>query len=51
VLKVARKQLDPLITEDPADSNLTKFGKAYDLNGVAWCGIFALSLFPTLQEP
>jgi hypothetical protein len=28
------------VTESPAGSNLTPYGKAYGWNGVAWCGIF-----------
>jgi len=26
--------------EDPPDSNLTKYGEWFGLNGVPWCGIF-----------
>ena len=29
------------VQESPANSNETKYGKWFGLNGVAWCGIFA----------
>lgn len=38
VLKVAKSQIG--VTEYPADSNKTKYGKAYGWNGVFWCAIF-----------
>lgn len=39
-LEVARKQAALKVTEQPADSNLTKYGKWYGANGVPWCAIF-----------
>ena len=38
VLKIARSQIG--VTESPANSNKTKYGKAYGWNGVFWCAIF-----------
>ena len=38
VLKAARSQIG--VTESPANSNKTKYGKAYGWNGVFWCAIF-----------
>ena len=38
VLEVARGELGN--TEDPAGSNLTKYGYTYGINGVPWCVIF-----------
>lgn len=38
VLKAARSQIG--VTESPANSNKTKYGKQYGWNGVFWCAIF-----------
>ncbi|OXB01758.1 hypothetical protein B0A75_04770 [Flavobacterium oncorhynchi] len=38
ILKVAEKEIGQ--TEKPANSNKTKYGKWFGLDGVAWCGIF-----------
>lgn len=38
VLEVARSQLGTV--ESPAGSNRQKYGKAYGMDGVAWCAIF-----------
>jgi hypothetical protein len=38
VLDVARRELGTV--ESPANSNRTKYGAAYGMNGVAWCAIF-----------
>ena len=38
VLKIARSQIG--VTEYPANSNKTKYGKAYGWNGVFWCAQF-----------
>ncbi len=43
LLAVARKELGN--TENPAGSNLTKYGKWYGWNGVAWCVIFVMWVF------
>ena len=39
VLELARKQLGT--TENPPGSNKTKYGRAYGLDGYAWCLMFA----------
>lgn len=38
IIEIAEKEIG--ITELPPNSNLTKYGKWFGLNGVAWCGIF-----------
>jgi hypothetical protein len=38
VLDIARKEIGT--TEDPPDSNRTKYGEWFLLNSVPWCGIF-----------
>ena len=38
VVDIARKQIGTV--EDPPDSNRTKYGEWFGLNGVPWCGIF-----------
>lgn len=38
LIQVATKEIGT--KEFPAGSNLTKYGKWFGLNGVAWCGIF-----------
>lgn len=38
LLAIARKELG--YAETPANSNKTKYGKWFGLDGVAWCGIF-----------
>ncbi len=38
VLEVARSQLGTV--ESPANSNRTKYGKAYGMDGYAWCDMF-----------
>lgn len=38
ILAIAAKEVG--YTETPANSNRTKYGKWFGLDGVAWCGIF-----------
>lgn len=38
VLRIATRQIG--VCEKPAGSNLTKYGKAFGMNGVPWCSIF-----------
>lgn len=38
VLEIATKEIGT--TESPRNSNLTKYGKWFSLDGVRWCGIF-----------
>lgn len=38
-------------TEGPPDSNRTKFGEWFGLNGVAWCGIFVSWCFHHARVP
>lgn len=38
IVKIARKEIG--YKEFPSNSNKTKYGKWFGLNGVAWCGIF-----------
>lgn len=37
-LEIALKEIG--YSEEPDNSNLTKYGEWFGLNGVAWCGIF-----------
>lgn len=38
IIQTATKEIG--VCESPANSNNTKYGKWFGLNGVAWCGIF-----------
>lgn len=38
IIEIAKKEIG--YTEIPANSNKTKFGKWFGLDGLAWCGIF-----------
>lgn len=38
ILRIAEKEIGQ--TENPANSNKTKYGKWFGYDGVAWCGIF-----------
>lgn len=48
VIDVARGELG--YTEDPANSNLTKYGFWYGINGVPWCVIFLCWVFNQAGE-
>lgn len=48
VIELAREQLGQ--TENPAGSNLTKYGFWYGVNGVPWCVIFLCWLFDQAGE-
>lgn len=48
VIKLARGELGN--TEEPAGSNLTKYGFWYGVNGVPWCVIFLCWLFNQAGE-
>ena len=48
VIEVARAELD--VCEDPAGSNLTKYGFWYGVNGVPWCVIFLCWVFDRAGE-
>ena len=48
VIEVARAELD--VCEDPAGSNLTKYGYWYGVNGVPWCVIFLCWVFDRAGE-
>lgn len=43
VLSVAASQIG--VTESPRNSNRTKYGKAFGMNGVPWCAIFIWWVF------
>lgn len=43
VFEVAKKEIG--YSESPKNSNKTKFGEWFGLNGVAWCGIFVSWVF------
>ena len=45
VLNTARKELGT--TESPANSNRTKYGKWFGLDGYAWCMMFVMWVFAT----
>lgn len=49
IIEVARKEIG--YTEMPANSNETKFGKWFGLDGVAWCGIFVSWCYHTAGYP
>lgn len=38
IIEIAKKEIGT--TENPKDSNKTKYGEWFELNGVKWCGIF-----------
>lgn len=38
ILKIAEKEIGQ--TENPSNSNKTKYGKWFGYDGVAWCGVF-----------
>ena len=38
VIEIARKEIG--VSESPINSNITKYGKWFGFDGVAWCGIF-----------
>lgn len=38
IIEIAKKEIG--YTETPKNSNKTKYGEWFGLNGVAWCGIF-----------
>ncbi len=38
IIRIAEKEIGE--TEKPANSNKTKYGKWFGLDGVAWCGMF-----------
>ena len=38
IIEIAKKQVG--VKESPPNSNKTKYGAWFGLNGVAWCGIF-----------
>ena len=48
VIELARGELGT--TEDPAGSNMTKYGKVYGMNGVPWCVIFLWWIFNKAGE-
>lgn len=48
VIEIARGELDQ--TENPAGSNLTKYGFWYGVDGVPWCVIFLCWLFNQAGE-
>jgi len=56
IIDIAFKEVGQ--TENPPNSNKTKYGKWFGLDGVAWCGIFvswvyaqAGMYFPKLDFP
>jgi hypothetical protein len=48
MIELARGELGT--TEDPAGSNMTKYGKVYGMNGVPWCVIFLWWIFNKAGE-
>ncbi len=49
ILSIARKELG--ITECPAGSNRTKYGKWYGLDGYPWCMMFVMWVFQQAGMP
>lgn len=45
IVKTAQKELG--VTENPPNSNQTKYGTWFGFNGVAWCGIFCSWVYAT----
>lgn len=49
VIEIASKEIG--YSEDPPNSNKTKYGKWFGLQGVAWCGIFASWCYDQAGQP
>lgn len=49
LLAVAAKEVD--YTEAPPNSNRTKYGKWFGLDGVAWCGMFVSWVYAQAGSP
>ena len=49
MLDIARAELGT--TEEPKDSNRTKYGKWFGLDGVAWCGMFVSWCYDKAGKP
>jgi len=47
--EIAEKEIG--YTEYPADTNKTKYGKWFGLDGVAWCGMFVSWVFSKAGTP
>lgn len=51
IMAIAAKEAELGIKEDPPNSNKTKYGKWFGLDGVAWCGIFCSWCYYTAGRP
>ena len=49
IVEIAKAEIGT--TEVPKDSNLTKYGKWFGLQGVAWCGIFVSWCYAMRGKP
>lgn len=49
IIDIARAEIGT--TEQPPDSNITKYGQWFGLNGVAWCGIFVSWCYAQAGRP
>lgn len=49
VVEIAQREIG--YTESPPNSNRTKYGKWFGLDGVAWCGIFVSWCFSKAGRP
>ena len=49
IVEIATKEIGT--TESPKNSNKTKYGKWFGLDGLAWCGIFVSWCYSTRGKP
>lgn len=49
IIEIARREIG--YKEDPAGSNMTKYGEWFGLNGKPWCGIYVSYVFHTAGKP
>lgn len=49
IVDIAKKEIG--VSESPKNSNKTKYGKWFGLDGVAWCGIFVSWCYSQTKSP
>lgn len=49
IVAIATKEIG--VEETPKNTNKTKYGKWFGLDGVAWCGIFVSWLYAMAEKP
>lgn len=49
IVEIAENEIG--YTEEPPDSNRTKYGKWFGLNGLPWCGIFVSWVYNQAGQP